>query len=258
MNLKEELQKHTENYYRWLNEKTQIKEIDRQWVEITTPYLDRHNDCLQIYAKKDGDNYLLTDDGYIIHDLLNSGCSLEGPKRQALLKITLAGLGVGLDEENRLSIKALPENFPLKKHNLVQAMLAVNDMFYLSSSHTSSLFYEDVSNWMDNLNIPYISKIKFSGKSGYDQMFDFVLPKSKKFPERIIQTLNNPKKDAALLLVTKWMDTRDARPTDSKLFAFLNDSNHKVPPGVIEALENYELTPVLWSQRDTIQESLVA
>ncbi len=66
MNLKEEIQKHNENYYRWLNAKTQIKEINSQWVEITTPYLDRHNDCLQIYAKKENDSYLLTDDGYII------------------------------------------------------------------------------------------------------------------------------------------------------------------------------------------------
>lgn len=257
MNLKEEIQKHTENYYRWLNEKTQIKEINSQWVEITTPYLDRHNDCLQIYAKKENDNYLLTDDGYIIQDLLNCGCSLEGDKRQGLLKITLAGLGIHLDGD-RLNIRASPENFALKKHNLVQGMLAVNDLFYLSSSHTSSLFFEDVCNWIDSANIRYISKIKFSGKSGYDHMFDFILPKSKLFPERIIQTLSNPKRDAALLLVSKWIDTRDARPFDSKLFAFLNDSNQKISPGVIDALQNYELTPILWSERNKIQESLVA
>ncbi len=89
-------------------------------------------------------------------------------------------------------------------------------------------------------------------------LFDFILPKFKQFPERIIQTLNNPKKDAALLLVSKWIDTRDARPPDSKLFAFLNDSNQKIASGVIDALENYELTPILWSERKKIQESLAA
>jgi len=257
MNLKEEIQRHTENYYRWLNEKTIIKKIDRQWVEITTPYLDRHNDCLQIYGKKENDSYLLTDDGYIIQDLLNCGCSLEGAKRQELLKITLAGLGVHLDED-RLNIRASSESFALKMHNLVQAMLAVNDLFYLSSSHTSSLFFEDVCNWLDGANIRYISKIKFSGRSGYDHMFDFILPKSKLFPERVIQTLSNPKKEAALLLVSKWIDTRNARPPDSRLFAFLNDSNQKISSGVIDALENYELIPVLWSERNKIQENLAA
>jgi hypothetical protein len=257
MNLKEEIQTHIDSYYRWLNEKTQIKEINNQWVEITAPYLDRHNDYLQIYAKKENDNYLLTDDGYIIQDLISCGCSLEGTKRQGLLKITLAGLGVDIDD-NRLIIRASSENFAMKKHDLVQAMLAVNDLFYLSSSHTSSLFFEDVCNWMDNTNIRYISKIKFSGKTGYDHMFDFILPKSKIFPERIVQTLSNPKRDAALLLVQKWLDTRDTRPADSKLFAFLNDSNQKISAGVIDALNKYDLTPVLWSERNKIQDTLAA
>lgn len=257
MNFKEDIQKHVEGYYRWLNEKTQVKEIKQDWIEITTPYLDRHNDCLQIYAKKEADDYFLTDDGYIINDLLNSGCSLEGSKRQELLKITLAGLGVHLDGDC-LSVRASSENFPLKKHNLVQAMLAVNDLFYLSSSHTLSLFFEDVSSWMDDANIRYISKIKFAGKSGYDQMFDFVIPKSKESPERIIQTLNNPNKDAVLLLVSKWLDTRETRPADSKLFAFLNDSGRKISSGVVDALGNYDMTPVLWSKRDDLKEYLVA
>ncbi len=31
-----------------------------------------------------------------------------------------------------LEIRASAENFPLRKHSLVQAILAVNDMFYLS------------------------------------------------------------------------------------------------------------------------------
>lgn len=252
MSLQDEIQKDIENYYRWLSEKTQVKSIDQQWIEITTPYLDRHNDFLQIYAKKEGNHYLLTDNGYIIQDLLNCGCSLEGPKREDLLKITLAGLGVHLDGDS-LFVKATSNDFPLKKHSLVQAMLAVNDLFYLSSSQVANFFFEDVSNWMDQANIRYISRIKFSGKTGYDHMFDFVLPKSNSQPERIIQTLNHPKKDSVLLLVTKWTDT----PPNSKLFAFLND-NQKISPGVVEALENYDLTPILWSERDKIKASLAA
>ena len=52
-----------ENYYKLLQDKTVWKEIN-EWAEITTPYLDRHNDYIQIYLKKDGNDYLLTDDSY--------------------------------------------------------------------------------------------------------------------------------------------------------------------------------------------------
>jgi hypothetical protein len=101
------------------------------WVEITTPYLDRHNDALQIYVRAENGGYVLTDDGYTIHDLQASGCNLTG-KRQDLLKMTLSGFGVKLRDE-ALEVQSTADTFPLKKHSLVQAMLAVNDLFYLAA-----------------------------------------------------------------------------------------------------------------------------
>ena len=253
----EEIQKLIDEYTRWLKDKTILKEVDEDWVEITTPHLDRHNDCLQLYTRKAGSGYLLTDDGYIINDLLNTGCALDTPKRQELLKLTLAGFGVQLDGEEMI-IKATPDNFSLKKHNIIQAMLAVNDLFYLASPMVTSLFFEDVTTWLDLAEIRYSPKIKFTGKTGYDHMFDFVIPKSKKEPERIIQTLNSPKKDSAEALVFKWLDTKETRPPESKLYAFLNNTNINVSQAVMDALRNYEAEPVLWAKREEVRDRLVA
>ena len=50
-------------YYEWLKAKTSWREIN-DWVEITTPYLDRHNDYIQIYLRQQGSEWVLTDDGY--------------------------------------------------------------------------------------------------------------------------------------------------------------------------------------------------
>lgn len=148
MNITNEVAKLVDDYWHWLKDKTLLKELGTEWVEITTPHLDRHNDCLQIYARKADNGYLLTDDGYIISDLSISGCSLDTPKRQKVLKTVLAGFGVQLDGKN-LFVQTSEKDFPLKKHSLVQAMLAVNDLFYLSSPHINTLFLEDVCQWMD-------------------------------------------------------------------------------------------------------------
>jgi hypothetical protein len=94
-------------------------------------------DYLQIYAQRNNGGYILTDDGYVLQDLLSSGCALDSTKRQALLKMTLSGFGVRL-EDGRLEVKASPDNFALRKHNLVQAMLAVNDLFFVASPVVSS------------------------------------------------------------------------------------------------------------------------
>jgi len=66
------------NYYDWLKAKTAWREING-WVEITTPYLDRHNDYIQIYLRRQGNEWVLTDDGYKIADLLNRVANLTLP-----------------------------------------------------------------------------------------------------------------------------------------------------------------------------------
>lgn len=252
----DEIQRLLDTYHAWLKDKTVLRQLD-QWIEITTPYLDRHNDYLQIYAKKTNGGFVLTDDGYTINDLEQSGCKLQSPKRQELLKLTLNGFGVQ-QRENALEVHASPDNFALRKHNLVQAMLAVNDMFYLAVPMVASLFYEDVVAWLDVHDVRYTPKVKFTGKTGYDHLFDFVIPKSRQQPERIIQIINRPSRDTAQAVVLSWIDTKEVRSADSRAYALLNDSEQAVSPNVLEALRSYDVRPVSWSQRESVREELAA
>lgn len=246
-----------DQYTVWLRDKTVVRQVTPDWVEITTPYLDRHNDYLQIYTRKQNGHFILTDDGYIIGDLLQSGCNLDTPKREALLKMTLAGFGVHL-HEGQLQVQASLENFGQRKHDLVQAMLAINDMFYMAVPLVASLFYEDVVTWLDTNDIRYTPSIKFTGKSGYDHLFDFIIPKSRRQPERIIQTVNRPSRDTAEAVAFAWIDTREVRPSDARAYAFLNDQEQRIPVSALAALENYQMQPVAWSRRDAVLAELAA
>ena len=146
-----------EAYWDWLRDRTMVREIE-DWAEITTPFLDRHNDYLQIYARCENGAYVLTDDGYTMVDLEQSGCTLDTPKRQGLLRATLNGFGVQSNGK-AIEVHATPQNFALKKHNLVQAMLAVNDLFYLASPVVESFFYEDVAAWLDTEMVRYTPQV---------------------------------------------------------------------------------------------------
>ncbi|WP_046868573.1 DUF1829 domain-containing protein [Microvirga massiliensis] len=245
-----------EGYWKWLRDKTLVKRI-KDWTEITTPYLDRHNDYIQIYARRNDKGFVLTDDGETLTDLEQSGCSLDSPKRQAILRSILNGFGVqqhGIE----LQVNATAENFALRKHNLIQAMLSVNDMFFLASPTVEALFFEDVAKWLDDQDIRYTPRVKFSGHSGFDHMFDFVIPKSKVASERIIRAINNPSRNTAQNLIMAWIDTRESRPEGSEPFAFLNDNEKVVGPNVTEALRNYGITSVAWSQREQFRDQLAA
>lgn len=221
-----------ENYLSWLKDTTTLRQVE-EWVEITTPYLDRHNDYLQIYIRRQNGDYLLTDDGYILGDLERSGCKLDTPKRHALLTMTLNGFGVQL-ANGELTIRASQDNFAQKKNNLIQAMLAINDLFYLAMPTVASVFLEDVIAWLDLHDIRYTPKAKFTGRSGLDHLFDFVIPKSRSQPERILQAVNRPARDTAQTMVFSWIDTKEVRSPDSKAYAILNNAEHAISGEVLD------------------------
>ena len=252
----EEIQELLDQYWDWLRDKTTLRQMNG-WVEITTPYLDRHNDRLQIYAGRRVEGYVLADGGYVLDDLEQSGCKIDGSRRQALLTMTLNGFGVQR-AENQLQVNASKSNFALRKHNLVQAMLAVNDMFYLAQPMVANLFYEDVVNWLDVSDVRYTPNVKFTGASGYDHLFQFVIPKSRAQPERILRPINRPNRERAQSMAFSWIDTKDVRPSESRAYAFLNDSEAGVSAAVLDAMRSYEVNPILWSERETVLPELAA
>jgi hypothetical protein len=190
-------------------------------------------------------------------DLRASGCDLETSKRKDLLTSTLNGFGIRRDGD-ALLVKATPQDFSLRKHNLVQAILAVNDLFYLSVPVVASLFLEDVTAWLELHDIRFTPNVKFTGRSGYDHTFDFAVPGSRRAPERLIRAVNRPSRDLAESLAFSWVDTKEIRPAQSRFYAFRNDENRAPSTTIVDALRNYDIVPVIWSDRDSVRQELAA
>ncbi len=251
-----DIQELMERYSSWLKDRTNLREV-KDCVEITTPYLDRHNDYLQIYVTRVDGGFVLTDGGHVLDDLELSGCNVDSPKRQEVLRTTLNGFGVN-EKEKALEVEATSDNFPLKKHNLAQAMLAVNDLFHLASPVISSFFRDDVAAWLDSFNARYTPSVKFTGKSGYDHRFDFVIPKSKVRPERVLHAINRPSRGTAEATAFSWIDTKEARPPEACAYAIVNDSEKPISGNVLAAMRKYDMSPILWSIRDEARDELAA
>jgi hypothetical protein len=177
------------------------------------------------------------------------------PKRRALMETALRGFGVQL-QANRLVVEASPHNLGQRVHALVQAMLAINDMFVLAQPRVSSFFWEDVRDFLDAHNVRYSPRVKLAGRTGYDHAIDFLIPRSAAAPERIVQAINAPSRNTIGSYLFVLGDTRDARGGKAEAYAFLNDRDHRVGGDVIEALEAYEVVPALWSERARYAERL--
>jgi hypothetical protein len=243
-------------YITWL--KAKITTVDVNGIcEITTPFLDRHNDRLQIYVQKQGQSLRLSDDGYIIGDLEASGCSLDSPQRRQLLLTILNGFGVR-EQDGELFTETSPESFPKKKHALLQAMVTVNDMFMTAKHRVANLFIEDVHHFLEDHDIRFTPNVDFIGKSGFSHKFDFVIPKSKKQPERLLKAINHPSRESATSLLFAWTDTKEVRPANAHVYAVLNDAEKELSQDVLSAFEHYDVRTVLWSKRDSFIQELAA
>lgn len=215
------------------------------YTEITTPFLDRHNDQIQIYAVPTLDGWSLTDAGETRSDLEMCGVRFESDKRKALL------------HDGELTVSADTQSQPQQMNNLIQAVLAVNDLFCLAQPTVYPFFTEDISKWLDEKAIRFSPQVSFSGKSTFSHHYDFLIPKSKQSPERLLKVMNTPSRDYAKQVAFSWIDTRETRPTASECFVLLNDAEG-IPSGVLTSLKQYDIVPVPWGEREQFIERLAS
>lgn len=243
------MSKFVNDYIKWLKDSITETQLDN-CIEITTPFLDRHNDWLQIYVEEKDDNIYLTDDGYIIEDLVTCGCDVTTTARKAIIQKIANGFGIKVSENNELYTMTTPSMFPQKKHALIQCMMAINDLYITSRSNSISIFSDEIKNFFDSNNIIYSSDVSFTGQTGFNHKFDFLIPKIKDKNETLVKSINNPTKDSVLLTLFQWEDTQKTRESNSQLMIFLND-NKKMPNNVIESCKNYNTIPVTWKNRES-------
>lgn len=245
-----------EKYIKWINEEINVRKIN-EYVEITSPFLDRFNDYLQVYAKLNDDNeIILTDDAYIINNLKMSGIDINSNKRKQILEKVLKKYNVKL-ENDALVISSGIDDFPQKIIFLMQAMLNIDDMFMLSQNKVASIFIDDVTNFLETKEIFYSKNVNFVGKSGFVYSYEYLIQRTKNKPERLCKVINTPNKQNFQNTIFMWSDTKETRDENSKLIVFLNDGN-RVDPNIIEGFKNYNVDTIPWSERERYLELLTA
>ena len=224
-----------DTYIRWLRENLRVQEIGDA-VVISTPFLDRHNDEIELFLEKQNGSLHLTDDGYTIRDLRVGGVDLlKGTRHQHLLKI-ISAYGVHLDGD-QLSVKATAGDFAQKKHNLLQAILAVDDLHVTAKEEVLQFFREDVEDLLRTQDLPLFRDMKLSGKSGLDHHFDIGFPSLGRLPERVLRAINTLRRDTAMSMAFSVEDVRNVRGRDALgAFAVINDAENQPATEPLEAL----------------------
>jgi len=167
----------------------------------------------------------------------------------------LAGHGVRLVGDE-LQVEASADELGQKAHSLLQAMLGLDDMFVLAQPRSEPVLIDTVAKFLDAHEIRYTAQVKFSGRSGLDHLVDFVIPKSRRAPERILQVVNHPRRDRIENLLFSATDTRAARGNAVSYYVLLNDVRQDVSADMLSAFRAYGVSAEPWSRRAEIAGSL--
>jgi len=242
------IQQMIDDYANWLKSEIVISPYG-EYYELTTPYLDRFNEYLQIYVKQDELGRIsMTDDGCIIGNLLSSGITFKsGSNRKLMLDKIICNYALQLNE-NSITTIATMQDFSQKKHNMVQAMLAIDNMFEISRDNTKDIFVEDIQTFFDANEIYYSKDLSLIGKTGSLYTYEFHFQRTKQKPERFCKVINKLQEDSRNTTIFNWIDTQEKRKNEGKLVVMLNDENN-VSPKDIEAFEQYDIEPILFSSR---------
>ena len=244
-----------EAYINWLKQKIDYREINGYY-EVTTHFVNHINDCIQFYLKRDEkDHIYMTDDGETLNNLEMAGVDISSPARKKELDSIINGFGV-LIKGNELTTIATPATFPMRKHNYLQALMAVDDLFIIASPKVESFFLEDITNFLFQNNIRFSRNIILQGKSSFQHKFDFLIPSSNRAPERIIKAVSNPRKQNIIAHLFAFEDTKQAR--DNEGIMILNDVEKDIAPDVSQAIAEYGIYDFSWKNRENLKEKLVA
>lgn len=253
---------HVSEYYNWLREKTFIQRGDStDWFLINTPFIGAFNDTIEIYARKEKNHLILSDNGETMSNLELQGLHIQGSKRRRnLLDSILLNYGVR-SENNELLIESDFDNFSQSKHNFLSAIIEINDLYVLSRHNVASIFKEDVRSYLDSLDIIYTPDFISKGTTGLEFNFDFQI--AKKNSEIVIKSFNTINKSNLPTFLFSWEDIKPVREKstkkDVKAIAIINDLEKEIKGEYLEALKAKNADYILWSERDSEEKkSLVA
>jgi hypothetical protein len=239
-------------YIDWLTKKINQVEITENIQRITLPFLDHNNDHIEFYIINEGLNkFTITDDGSTINELELSNVDVfSSPRRKAILTKIINAHGVELFNNNELRVHCTMDNLPHKKHMLAQCIMKISDMYYLSRATVQSLFLEDVKTFLLDNDIQFTQDVSFVGKSKLTTHYDFVIGQTKRRPERVITTINNLDINIVRNILFSWNDTKEVRHDAMEIYTFIQDADKKINMDHLSALNEYDVKPVLWSEKE--------
>ena len=116
----------------------------RERYRVQTPFIFDDGDCLVIVLKKEGDHWILSDEGHTFMHL-SYGLrleDLESGTRSKIISNTLTAFSI-TDRDGELIMSIPDEDYGHCLYDFIQVLLKISDISYLSRETVKSTFMDD-------------------------------------------------------------------------------------------------------------------
>lgn len=242
-----------EDYHQFLRNRTHTK-IDQftEWAVINTPFLDMFNDGVEVYVKNSDGKLFLSDDGITLKNLELCGVNFNrSNSRREILDKILLNYGIKI-KENELIVEATEKNFPQQKHNLLSAILEINDLSILAKHTLSSVFREEVDAYLNGKGIIFTPWFIAKGSTGLEFNFDFHIAGRKE--EIVVKVFSGLNKQNLAAFLFSWEDIKATRQKivnkNLKGLAVVNDVEKPIKRDYLEAFSHKGTGVLPWTKRE--------
>ena len=216
-----------ESYNNWLKKELVFTEVGNEYVSISTPFVDTNYDNINLYARYVGPNNIeLSDFGYTIFNLGDAGITINRRSKTIWRIFSQAIVDFGITQDgDALTITAPVERFAIAKTRLLQAIMRINDLAYLSKENITESFNDQIAEFLKTNGVLFTPSIEITNIAGSASHFDFSVPSTSGM-ERLVKTTSRPNDvNAAKIFNYDVKATLPNRP--AKYIYLVDDINHQ-------------------------------
>lgn len=235
----------------WLKEGFAVQALGGAY-EVTTPFLDRRNDHIQIYVSKQDDGFIISDDGNTVSDMAEGGFNLKLDSKTKLLNHTIHGYGV-IQDNKVLRLEAEHSNLGQRMNFMIQAIMALNNIMPVPAvpvKSLMSLFRRRVIETLSAQGFQHQPKVPALGISGYKHQMETITRPDEPPTTLYFKAFYTPDKRSVSRFLFKLHDIYTGEAEIQKSVAVLNNEEKQVSERELAALEKYGVVPALWTWRE--------
>lgn len=217
---------------------------------ITVPFERADRDAITLWIQKQGDEYVITDEGETYGYLYLSNINLDQSRREQRLSSTKKRYGLD-SAKYEVKLTTDSENLGFRLLDAIQAVQSISYLAYTRRQYTQTDFKEEVGDYLEGKGYQLERNVDVMGDSEPHRVDYHVHSHKPTYLDALHAEDVSTAKSMAERTAFKWIDIQANNP-DVTTISVLDDESGEYNEEAVKILSNYSDRYIPWSTRGTL------